>query len=219
MITANDSWTVIIGDVIDSRRITSPAEFHDRMMNLCDEINTRYRDSIFAGMKILKGKDEIGIVLSLHSNFYQVLSGIVEGLLPVRIRFAVASGIIDTALDKGDVSLMDGPAFHNAAVQMAALKKSRNLAVNVSVFKDGRDLLLEGYLNLLIARKNEWSLHQLRIIKKYRQGYKQREISECLGISQQAVSLALKSGQWHSVNEAEKRLNAFFNIVSGGFTV
>lgn len=197
---------VLLGDVVSSRHIADRDLFQSRLNEICRSINDRYGNDIFAPFKILKGLDEMGGVLENIFNFYNIINTVAESLYPQAMRWALVYDFVDTALDSGDVSKMDGPAFHRSSQSILQLKKTERL-MNLSVEDEILDRVLTGEINLLLLFRHEISPKQRKIIKEYELVKNQMEVAERFGISQQSVSLALRRSRWKMIKDLEDELN------------
>jgi len=197
---------VILGDVISSRRIAEREKFQKKLEETCRYINAIYSSDIYAGFKILKGIDEIGVVLSSMSKSYEVINVLLEKLHPNLMRFVLVFDYIDTALETKDIAKMDGPAFHKASDLMHTLKKSK-LMFDMSVGDKVVDTTISGQINLILLLKRNWSVKQHQIVKEYEKAKNQYEAAKNLGITQQAVSKTLKRSMWKELKSIEENLN------------
>jgi len=129
-----------------------------------------------------------------------------EQLYPYSMRFAFVLDSIDTAVETHDTSKMDGPAFHKASDLLKELKKSK-LIFAMSTGNDITDNLISAQINSIILLKKNWTAKQHMIIRKYKKTGNQYEVAKELGITQQAVSKALKRSMWKEIGFIEEGLN------------
>lgn len=197
---------VLLGDVISSKKIKNRAKFQEKLINICKSINQTFNDDIVANMKIIKGSDEIGCILGNLAPLYEIINRLSDDLYPVKIRFVMVSGKIDTGYETKDISQMDGPAFHQASKMIMDLKKEK-LIFNMLSSNKILDTLLTNNINLIYLLKKRWSHEKLEIIKAYERWGDQRKVASKLGISQQTVSYHLTSSNWKEIKKMEAKLN------------
>lgn len=197
---------VMSGDVISSRRIKNKESFQERLEKICDSVNRDYSANLYAEYKILKGIDEIEGVLLNISKMYEIITSILEQLYPYSMRFAFVFDSIDTAIETHDASRMDGPAFHKVSDLIKNLKESK-LIFAMSTGNDITDNLISGQINSILLLKKNWSANQRLIVRKYKETNNQNEVAKELGITQQAVSKALKRSMWKEIRYIEEQLN------------
>jgi len=200
---------VMFGDLVASSQVEDRESFQKMLDAVCQEMNRRLSGYFEAEFKIIKGIDEIGAVLTDVSKVFEVVSTFFEELHPDRMRFVVVRGVIDTAFESRDVSKMDGPAFHRAAFLMERLKRTR-LLFDMSTGGEIIDSLISGQINLLLMARGGWSATQRRIIREYEKTGIQSKVAENLGITQQAVSRALRRSNWKEIHGIEERLRQVF---------
>jgi predicted DNA-binding protein YlxM (UPF0122 family) len=103
---------------------------------------------------------------------------------------------------------MDGPAFHTAADMIQRAKKENlyycfNLGFQFTEF----DPWLNELANLLHILRSGWSNHQLRVVQLYEKFGSQISVAKKLGITQQAVSDALRQAHWKEVKRVENMID------------
>lgn len=212
--TMKKDYYLLLGDVINSRKIKNREEFQDKLIGLLDEINQKFTDHIYADFKILKGIDEFGGVLKKPSKTYEMIKKLHENLLPKKVRFVLSKGVIDVALEKKDVEYMDGPVFHKANELMNDLKKSKfyfDLKINGELMESA----IFGQINALMLIKNDWTKKQLSVIRKYKELGSQKKVANEMGITPQAISKNLDRSDYKKIKHIEKKLNLQFKKFEG----
>lgn len=197
---------VMLGDVIDSRKIKDKEAFQRKLEEACLEVKRNFVQDIYADFNILKGIDEIGGVLLNIASVYNIMNTMMEQFYPYSMRFVLVFDHIDIAVESHEVSRMDGPAFHRASDMMKDLKASR-LIFRMSIGDEILDKTVAGEINLLFFLKKGWSSRQRRILREYRKTGTQNMVAETLGITQQAVSKALNRSMWKEISSIEDDLN------------
>lgn len=195
---------VVLADVIDSRDLGDRESFGDDLDETLAGLNETLTGSITAEFTPLKGIDEFGGVLDSPRRVYDVLRQVADGLFPVEVRFGVAYDTVDV-MPESDVALMDGPAFHRADELLGAVESAGDL-----VGVDTGDPLRDGYLrdvaNLVLTLRSDWTARQFEVVTTYRETGSQTATAERLGVSQQAVSSALRRSHYGRIDRAETHL-------------
>jgi hypothetical protein len=197
---------VVLGDVAASRKITERRAFRDRLADLCDRVNEAYTESIGAAFTPLKGIDEIGGTLESVEDLYGITKTITAEVRPEVMRLAVVGERIDVRANEGEVSSMDGPAFHRAD-ELLETMDSKGYRFEFEADDERFDALLSGQVNLLLARRESLTDRQREVVATYERQGTQRDVAEELGITQQAVSSALRAAGWPMVGEVEDNLS------------
>lgn len=195
---------VVLGDVVRSREITDRDAFRARLQRACSRCSER--DDVLAPFSVLKGIDEIGGVLSSAEGLYRIAVSFSDALRPHVIRLTAVGGPVDVGLDTGDVAAMDGPAFHEADDRLESMGRS-GLRVTFTADEERLDAALTGEMNLLLTHRDGLTDRQREVIRASREHETQGAAAESLGITQQAVSKALRRAAWPMVSTIEERLD------------
>jgi predicted DNA-binding protein YlxM (UPF0122 family) len=197
---------VLLGDVKSSREINNRELFQEKLIKVCNELNQKYQQDLYADFKILKGLDEIGGVLTEISNIYKIISKITIQIYPNTMRFILVRDYIDTALNSKDVTKMDGPAFHKASERMKLLKKSKTF-FDMETYNETIDSSLIIMINLMLLYKEKWTKKQHQIIEEYEKTLNQKKVALKYNITQQAVSKVINNTKWKNIKDLENHLN------------
>lgn len=201
------SRIVVLGDVVDSRRIDDRGSVRDALATTLEDINERFDGAVDTPLAGIKGVDESGGVLPDPVPLYDVVDHVRRGLHPKEARVVAAAGEIDVVPRSSDVSRMDGPAFHAADDLLTDIDGTRyRFAMDVG--DDELDVVIADEVNLLLFRKREWTARQREVVNANRELGTQRAVAEELDVSQQAVSNVLARAGWRELSEMEDRLRA-----------
>lgn len=203
---------VLLGDVVDSRNIEDRAAFGRTLGDACRAVTAAHEDAFVAPLEPLKGIDEVGGVLATPAPLYDVLDALRARLHPYELRVAVAKGVVDVGADTGDVSQMDGPAFHRADELVTGLDGGP-LRVALDFDDHPLDAAIADEINLLFDVKSRWTDRQREVVAAYRETESQDETASDLGVSQAAVSQALSRASYPTIREIEARLRTTLQAV------
>jgi hypothetical protein len=196
---------VLLGDVISSRKLENREDFQNKLIEGCNIINENYQNDIYSYMDIIKGSDEIGVVLKNISNLYDIMKEISKTIGPNLMRFVLVRDGIDTGLNQREISRMDGPAFHEASNLMYKLKDEKlifKMATGDLIF----DKLVTNNINLIYLIERKWSSKKLNIINEYEKTGDQKKVAMKFDIKQQDVSYHLNSSYWTEIKNIENDL-------------
>jgi hypothetical protein len=197
---------VVLGDAVASRDEADRAAMERKLHATCKQVNAAFGEDLRAGFRPIKGVDEFGGVLHAPRRLHRIVAALVGGLSPVAYRIVATTGAVDAGLGASDVTLMDGPAFHDAARRMDRLKTGR-LLFDVSLGDPSVDALLTGYLNLLAFRLLDLSERQWEVVRAVARNGTQEEAAAALGVTQQAVSKALARARWAEMEALQNRVD------------
>jgi hypothetical protein len=201
-----DGYGVLYGDVVGSASIGRRAVFGLKLEEACRVVNLRFKKSIYAALKTIKGIDEVGAVLKSPAAAYSIADFMNEFLYPDQLRFVLVFGRIDRAFASRDAARMDGPAFHQVAKMLTALKRGR-LLFALDTGHGQLDAAIAGEISLLLMLKGTWSLHQRRVAGLYDEGITQKDVAKRLKVTQQAVSGTLSRASWQAIWNIERQVN------------
>ncbi len=200
---------VLLGDVRGSRGIADREGFRKRLVRACSQVNQAHGSELAAPCELLKGIDEVGAVLGTLGSAYDIMSRLLTAIEPAGMRFVLIRGSIDVKADSGEISLMDGPAFHEAARAMTELKRL-GLTLWMRAGDELVDVAIEGEVNLLWLLKWMRTERQEEVITAYEETGNQAEAARALGVSQQAVSGVLGRSRYREARKLERALPRHF---------
>lgn len=205
-------FTIFIGDLVESRGMKGRQRFARKLNRQIARISQDFSEEFYAPITLTKGIDELTGVLKRPNMCYQICRYVNQLLYPYQFRFAVVRGHIDIAVRSKDARKMDGPAFHRAANIIEDSKKE-NIYYCFSIEPKSPciDYLLNEVANLLHILREQWSEHQRKIAHLYEQTGNQKKVAKKLGITQQAVSDALRQAHWKEIKRAEKTIDKTLN--------
>ena len=211
-------FTVVVGDVIHSRNISDRKMLSRTIPSVIRRIVDAYQDEFYAPLVLTRGIDEISGVLRNPGGSYKICKCLNEMIYPESVRFAVVAGIIDVMVASKDARKMDGPAFHKAA-DIIEQARRKNMRYCFGVGPVETNSLLNELTNLIEVLRSGWSKHQRSVVQLYEKLGIQQAAAKILGVTQQAISDALKQAHWDEVKRAEDAINralaAFVNKPNG----
>lgn len=212
-----EHYTVIIGDIIDSKKITNRQQAQSQFKDVLTEINTKYADEIASKFTITLG-DEFQGLLKKRKNILNIIFEIEMAMAPIEIRFGVGIGEVSTEIELEYSTEMDGTSYHRARAMIEALENSERQhlrrASNILIASQQENAEIDGLLNSILsvctALKSNWTLKQREIIQAYLlNGESQIKAAEKLGLAQSSVSRGLSTANFASYKAAIDTVNAF----------
>lgn len=202
-------FTVIVGDLVGSRTISSRRGLSQRIRLVVDRLAREYRQEFHAPITLTKGIDELSGVLKRPAKSYRICRLLNAGVHPARFRFALVRGPLDLGVSTKDAGKMDGAAFHNAADLIRNAKKENLFfSFNLGPRQSELSQLLTEMTNVLSILRQGWSKHQRHVVETYEEHATQGKAAKKLGITQQAVSDALRQANWKAFKRAEDVIDA-----------
>lgn len=202
------TFTVIVGDLVRSRDSSGRQQLSRKIRSVIARLSREFRKEFSAPLVLTRGIDELSGVLKRSNMSYRICRLLNEEVYPHLFRFAIVRGALDVDISSKNASRMDGPAFHTAADIIQRAKKENfyyyfNLGFQFVEF----DSWLNELSNLLHILRSGWSDHQLRVVQFYEKFGSQKSVAKELGITQQAVSSALRQACWKEVKRVENMID------------
>jgi len=210
-------YFAIIGDVVDSRNIDNRDEVQKQYVKIISKINKKYSNDIASKFLITLGDSFQGL-LKNTTHLLKIIEEIEEALSPIKLRFGIGIGKINTSIIIEDSSLIDGPAYHNARFAIDSIKASNRKKTYILVHSDNNTLdnLINSSLSLCNHIKSEWTDKQKEVIKLYTKKNKnQTYIATELNIKQPSVNSRLQSSNIYLYTESMENINKAFELYIG----
>ncbi|GAB4120451.1 MAG: hypothetical protein Tsb0027_15840 [Wenzhouxiangellaceae bacterium] len=190
--------TVVLCDIKDSRKISDRQEFAVQVYRCLDALN-KQPDALIANFAVQAGIDEFaGIVDTPASG--RIMQKLWFELYPQAVRCSVVTGDLDiqAIADDSDqppaVYHFDGPAFHQAADQLAAMQQTEQLfRYHHAGLETWQSELISALGDQLYAQMLGWTHRQHEIVREYMQRDSQSATARHLGIDQSAISHSLSA--------------------------
>ena len=195
---------VVIADVIASRE-RSPAERRRLQQRLQEQIallNDNHHDALLSKFAITLG-DEFQAVLKTPASIPQIFRDSFFWLNEVRLRWGVGCGTLATDVEEYAIG-MDGPAFHQARQALEHAKDENRLGGVFTGFGPPDDDIFNGFARLIWDRYAGLKPKQLETVMLMHALPTQSAIAAQRGVTESAVSDALKSAGWDALQEAER---------------
>ncbi|MFO7814485.1 MAG: SatD family protein [Halanaerobiales bacterium] len=178
---------VVIGDIIESKKINNRKNVQNKLAELLDNINQDYQKYIESPFKITLGDEFYGVL----NNFYPVID--ILQILEVEFkeidfRFGIGQGKFN---DNNQ-----GIAYEKA---LKAVKIVKNKKFNIHLISTNNNnyfQIISLILHLYFSIFNKFTFNQKYIIHSLNRGKKQQEIAADLGSSQSSVSQSLSNINW-----------------------
>ena len=97
-IESEKNYTVIIGDIVDSRKLEGRGKIQKRFKEVLENINVKYSENIRSKFRITLGDEFQGLLMGTE-NVMQIVNDIEYEMFPVRFRFGIGIGEIDTEIN------------------------------------------------------------------------------------------------------------------------
>ena len=198
------TFTIIVGDLAGSRKIKDRRQLSRKIRQVIGVVSRRFAGEVYAPLVLTRGIDEISGVLRRPGTSYRICRLVNEALLPHAFRFAVVEGNLDIDVSSRDAGRMDGAAFHSGAGLIRQAKKENlHYIFELGFQHEELNACLNQLTRLAHILRSEWTDHQRRVVQSYERLGNQKAAAKKLGVTQQAVSDALRQAHWRELTQAE----------------
>lgn len=187
---------VMMASIMNPKEIENRNEFQVQLKILLEAINNNYSNQFVNNFKIQSGDKIVGVLHSFN-NVAKILDEINLGLFPIKIKWGLGLGTIETTSLLLQDEELDGPAFWNAKEALETIVKYDYYGKSLSYFKSDASGFVDERVNSLLRLQDSLRLTWTRdqsfviesIIKKY--GYEkfvQKEFAKEVNLSTQRIS-------------------------------
>jgi hypothetical protein len=198
----------VIGDLIGSRQIADRYQFQLRLRRHLQKLS-RQRPDVASPYTITLG-DEFQAVYSESERIFRDFLWIQTRIHPVRVRFSIGAGTLDTPLNRKSAIGMDGPAFHGAREGMNLLKKAQCF-YRITGIGSLHGEWINDALALVSDMVESWNLNRIKLAVLLMDGYKPQQIAREMGISVPAVYKSIKAGSVQTIIRLLKHIAIFLD--------
>lgn len=199
-------YIAVIGDLVDSKRITDRYHFQELFAGDLSRIG----QADLASPYTLTLGDEFQALYGSARGLFYDLFAIRASIFPVRCRFSVAIGAIATPINSKQAIGMDGPAFHQARAGIERLKKSGD-ELHLSGLAEPIEALMTPAISLLWASTELWQVNRLRILMRELESVCPRKDKYKLEITERAIHKNIRDARLHDwvqlIEQAESNID------------
>lgn len=200
-------YTVIIADLVASRRLAARAQFQRRLKAVLQGVNARAGRALASPYTLTLG-DEFQAVYRDATTVFADIMSIQAQIAPVQARFAVATGPLATTVNAVQAIGMDGPAFHRARAQLEGLKRERRL-FGVQTRDAAEWTLPGGALAVLSGVTERWLPKRFEVLAGLLSGVGGPELAKKADITVRAVNKNIRAAdldEWKRILDEIARL-------------
>ena len=208
-------YIVIIGDIINPRKIEKRGEVQERLKEILRDVNEKYNADIVAPFMITLG-DEFQGLLHNGRNALKIVEELRSKLYPIRIRVGIGIGSVSTKLEQVETREIDGPCYYSARNAIDYLKKNENryhsdeaeTRIEIEDDSAGAANIMNTVFSLMSVIEKNWTERQRTIIYDFalhQDG--QEKCAARLEIAQSSVQRGLTNGNYYAYAKAMDTIN------------
>ncbi|PAV25498.1 SatD family protein [Tamilnaduibacter salinus] len=198
---------VLIADIVGSRQLTDRRQVQEQLAAVLDRLNSE-RTQLASPYTITLG-DEFQAVFDGAGRVFADVFTVMQAMHPVALRFAIAVGPLDTAINPDQAIGMDGPAFYRARDLLEAMKREDRL-VDIAGLPEPDDLM-DAALGLFNHQLCKWRANRLDVLQYLLRGWEVSAIAESIDITEQSVYKNIRDGGLESAVQLLRSLTDRLN--------
>ncbi len=202
-------YLVIIADIVASRTVSPRSRLQTHLKKALDDINRTHRGEIVSPYTITLG-DEFQAVLKTPDTVFSQVHQILAAIHPVKARFAIAVGTIETRINRRQAIGMDGGAFYAARKGLEQLKK-RQMLYAVSGLREPVLGLAQESLDLVSQTSGTWKRSRQQIFALLTRGLTVKTIASATRMTDKAVYKSIDAGALRTIHAIFDRIAAIMN--------
>ena len=185
--------TVLIADIIESKKIEERKEFQDSLKTCLDGINQNSQ-YIISPYTITLG-DEFQAIYEYKANPIEDILNILLNSYPVKIRFSFGLGTITTAINHENSLGMDGPAFHVARKGLIAMKNIDYSHIQLFGEDSHNVEFINKTLMISMSVMSDWKRNTLMIFNELLNHNTVNDMLPLLDISKRSIYKSIKTNK------------------------
>lgn len=191
------NYIALIADIQQSKGLADRRAIQQRLRAACEARNAQGAALGLVSPATVTLGDEFQALFDSAAGLWRFVFGIETQMRPVRLRYGVGVGAIETELNRASSVGMDGPAFHRAREAVEALKRDAG-SYRVLGLANGQTLARHA-LDLVSRQRDRWKTNRVDILSFLFDGAEVAAMADALGISEQAVYKNIREGGLESI--------------------
>jgi len=220
-------YYALVGDLRQSRQSPDRNALQELLLDTLRELNGRYEQHMAAFLMVNAGDAFQGLFFS-SAPILEICDCIRYALSSKSgIRMGLGYGAIETAIDRKDSILADGPAFWNARNALQQVKKedyygTRTMAISLGGNRyEYLQTLVTQVLVLQDLVASKWKNTQLELARHYltSHGYQrvsQAQVAKEMNLSAQQVNNTVQAMGWFAFLDTRKETEQVMQRILGG---
>ncbi|NIM14809.1 MAG: hypothetical protein GTO45_22705 [Candidatus Aminicenantes bacterium] len=199
---------VLIGDIVSSKKIPNRQDIQNKIKRILMELNRENRH-LLSPYTVTLG-DEFQGVLSRADHLFCDIISILTYVYPIKIRFSIGIGDIQTPINPNQAIGMDGPAFHNARSGIIKLKETPWLFTIVNPH-DANQKMVEQTLFLISHMFLKWKQNRFQILQRLCRDSTVKQMAQNMNITDKAIYKNIDDGGLKIIMELFSEIEGIIN--------
>ena len=187
----------VIGDIVKSRHAENRHQLQRRIAKQLSQLN-RTKDHKLLSPYTLTLGDEFQAVYRQTDRLFRDFFSILHSIYPLRVRFSVGIGELNTRVNRKRAIGMDGPAFYAARSGVTEMKSSGTI-FHVTQEADETAKWINLSLDLISHFAEKWKKNRLYTLHRLLAGDTPRGIAQKASLTQTGVYKNIQAGALETV--------------------
>lgn len=208
-------FVALIGDIRGSRELDDRQQAQQEFEAVVDSLNDHIPEDAIASRFTVTTGDEFQGLLTDATAAVEAAVSASDQFHPLRLRFGVGRGELDTEVNPDQAIGMDGPCFHRAREAIDSARADEAW-LRVGGWPDGLDAHANAMFDLLQCVREDWTERQVEFARALQEEGVQTRVAERYDVSKSTVSESLSAGHVQEVRGAERSLAALLEDALDG---
>lgn len=225
--TAGMQYYALVGDLKQSRQSSDRKALQELLLGTMNSLNIRYTEHMAALLMVNSGDAFQGLFF-LDAPILEICDRIRYALSSQNgIRMGIGFGTIETAIERKQSILADGPAFWNARYALAQVQDHDYYNTRTLALRMGENCheQLETLVNQVLVLQDQvasrWKNTQLELARHYlsSHGYErvsQTQVAKEMKLSTQQVNTTVQAMGWFAFLDTRKETERVLQTALGG---
>lgn len=198
-------YVALIGDIRGSRTLEDRQAAQREFRTVVEALDEELPDDETASPFTVTTGDEFQGLLTDAGAALEAAIAASDRLHPLRLRFGLGRGPLETDLNREQAIGMDGPCFHRAREAVQAARADETW-LRVAGWPDGLDPRVNPLFDLVGCVRADWTDRQAEFAHALQAAGTQTQVAEAFDVAKSTVSESLSAGHVHEVRAAETAL-------------
>lgn len=198
-------FVALIGDIRGSRELDDRQETQQEFKRVVDALNDHIPDRSIASPFTVTTGDEFQVLLTDAAPAVDAAVSASDRFHPVRLRFGLGRGELDTDVNPTQSIGMDGPCFHRARRAINAARED-GAWLRVAGWSSDFERQIDAMFDLVQCVREDWTDRQAQFAMALEEESTQKRVAERYNVAKSTVSESLNAGHVHEVRNAEHSL-------------
>lgn len=195
----------LIGDIRGSRKLEDRNEVQTEFKQVISSLNEQIPTESIASQFTVTTGDEFQVLLTDATDAVEAAVSASDRLHPVRLRFGIGRGELETEVNPDQAIGMDGPCFHRAREAINSAEKDAAW-LRVAGWSNDLDRHINSMSDLVQCVREDWTDRQAQFAVALEDEGTQKRVADRYDVSKSTVSESLSAGHVQEVRAAETTL-------------